>query len=102
VALISIGGIFIEGSDPLVPESPTQEEVTVRIQEFLSSPPISVNVPRDVDRSKTRVWHPGYDVRGAQEDYNSGFLLDRLIELEAEGVVGGLPQKHYSFVGASS
>lgn len=42
-----------------------------------------------------------YDRSGFQEDINVVFPLDRLRELQAEGVIGSISDFHYSFMGAS-
>ena len=102
VALISTGGLHVDGDDPLGPNGPTQEEVVPRIQEFLRSPPVLATIPKDVEGDRLRVRHPGYDIRGALKDHNVIFPIDRLKELESEGVIGELAEENYSFVGASS
>ncbi len=102
IALLSAGGLYVEGDDPLGPDGPSQEEAVPRIQEFLRSPPILSVIPRDVAPERICIRHPGYDIRGALKDYNTVFPLDRLKELEDEGVFGELADEHYSFVGASS
>lgn len=100
--LISTGGIYVEGEDPLGPDGPTQEEAAARIQEFLRSAPTLSVIPKSVSPQRIRVRHPGYDIRGAVKDYNVVFPLDRLKELEAEGFIGELTEECYSFVGATS
>lgn len=102
LALISTGGLFVEGDDPLGPDGPTQEEAVPRIQEFLRGPPSLATIPKDTPASRLCVRHPGYDVRGALRDHNVVYPVDRLKELEAEGVVGELADDFYSFVGATS
>lgn len=102
VALISAGGLFVEGDDPLGPDGPTQEEAIPRIGEFLRSAPVLSVIPRDTATDRLRVRHPGYDICGAARDYNVVFPIDRLKELAEEGVFGELADEHYSFVGASS
>ena len=41
------------------------------------------------------------DRSGFQEDWNVVFPLDRLRELAAEGMIGGVASTHYSFMGAT-
>ena len=43
-----------------------------------------------------------FDRVGFQQDWNVAFPLDRLRELEREGVIGGVADYHYSFMGAVS
>lgn len=102
LVMISAGGLYVEGDDPMDPDGPSQEEAIPRIGEFLKAPPVLSAIPRDVQPVNIRVRHPGYDVRGTVRDHNSVFPLDRLKELQAEGVVGELADEHYSFVGAAS
>jgi D-proline reductase (dithiol) PrdB len=42
-----------------------------------------------------------FDRTGFQEDHNVAFPLDRLNELAARGVIGGVAGLHYSFMGAT-
>ena len=53
---------------------------------------------RDLIMSHTSV---NFDRSGFQEDVNVVFPLERLRELEAEGVVGEVSEFHYSFMGAA-
>jgi hypothetical protein len=102
LALISTGGVFVEGHDPLGPNGPTQQEAVRRIQEFLRGDPALAAIPRDTPAPLLRVRHPGYDIRGALRDHNVVFPLDHLKALEAEGIIGELAEEAYSFVGATS
>ena len=102
VALISTGGVYVDGDDPLGSDSLSQEEAIDQIDEFFRRPPVLSVIPRDVEPDRIRVRHPGYDIRGALKDYNVIFPIDRLSELEAEGVFGELAEDNYSFVGATS
>jgi D-proline reductase (dithiol) PrdB len=42
-----------------------------------------------------------FDRTGFQQDWNIVFPLDRLRELEAEGIIGSVAAYHYSFMGAT-
>ena len=42
-----------------------------------------------------------FDRTGYQQDLNVVFTLDRLRELEVEGVIGSVAEYHYSFMGAT-
>jgi D-proline reductase (dithiol) PrdB len=46
-----------------------------------------------------RITHDYYDHGDAEKDLNIVFPLDRLRELQGEGVVGRLADTHYSFMG---
>jgi len=43
-----------------------------------------------------------YDRTGFQQDLNVVFPIDRLRELEADGVIGSVADHHYAFMGAGS
>jgi hypothetical protein len=64
--------------------------------------PTLSEIPLSVDRSRLRVRHPGYDIRGTERDHNVVFPIDRLIEAQREGLVGEIAETAYSFVGATS
>jgi D-proline reductase (dithiol) PrdB len=61
-------------------------------------------IPGATPASSLRMSHVSvnFDRSGFQEDVNVVFPLDRLRELEAEGVVGSISAFHYSFMGAAS
>lgn len=82
-ALVTTGGIYTEGQSPFVPE----DDMSYR------------EVPKDTPQEKIRVFHRGYDITGPQQDVNCVFPLHRFEELEREGVIGGLADVHYSFMG---
>ncbi len=102
LALISTGGVFVEGHDPLGPNGPSQQEAVLHIQEFLRGDPTLATIPRDTPAALLRVRHPGYDIRGALRDHNVVFPIDHLKALETEGAIGSLADEAYSFVGATS
>jgi D-proline reductase (dithiol) PrdB len=104
IGLLTTSGHFIEGDDPepFGVENMDQETAQARISDFLKSEPVLSSIPVDIPRDKLRVRHGGYDIRAAQEDFNSVLPLDRLAELAQEGVIGGLIENAYSFVGACS
>jgi D-proline reductase (dithiol) PrdB len=56
-------------------------------------------IPGDVRTDQLRVTHGHYDHRHADADINCVFPLDRLRELAAEGVIGGVADKHLGFMG---
>ena len=45
------------------------------------------------------ITHDYYDHRGADRDLNVVFPVDRLREMEAAGVIGGVARRHLSFMG---
>jgi len=56
-------------------------------------------IPGDVRTDQLLVTHGHYDHRHADADINCVFPLDRLRELAAEGVIGGVADKHLGFMG---
>lgn len=83
VALITTGGIYVEGQDAF------EEANDVSYRE----------IPRGTPQERIRVSHHGYDITGPQEDINCVLPLHRFEELEAEGVIGSLADVNYSFMG---
>ena len=59
-------------------------------------------IPGDVDFADIVLSHisANFDRSAFQQDPNISFPLDRLRELAAEGVIGGVSRWHYSFMGA--
>ena len=104
LALITSTGHFVEGKDPepLGAKNMTQQEAIEKISEFVKEAPQLSTLPVDTPEDKLRVRHGGYDIRGVQADPNVAFPLQRLLDLEHEGVVGQLIRQAYSFVGACS
>jgi D-proline reductase (dithiol) PrdB len=56
-------------------------------------------IPGDVRSGDLMVTHGHYDHRHADQDINCVFPIDRLRELAAEGVIGGVGDKHLGFMG---
>jgi D-proline reductase (dithiol) PrdB len=56
-------------------------------------------IPGDVSSADLMVTHEHYDHRHADADINCVFPIDRLRELAAEGVIGGIGDKHLGFMG---
>ena len=56
-------------------------------------------IPTDVDRSRLRINHPGYDHRYAREDINANLPFDRLKELEENGTIGSLSEETLVLMG---
>lgn len=53
----------------------------------------------DAETSNLMVTHHHYDHADADADINVVFPLDRLRELQAEGVIGGIARKHIGYMG---
>ncbi|GAC1608279.1 MAG: hypothetical protein NVS3B26_04550 [Mycobacteriales bacterium] len=101
LALVSAGGVFRVGDDPMGPDGPTQQESLALIKDFLRGAPTLSVIPRDTPDGELTARHPGYDARTAQRDPGTVFPLSVLRELETEGRVR-LAERHYSFTGATS
>ena len=87
-ALITTGGFYVEGQDPYQTDGPEgQGDWSWRA------------IPKDVPRNELRVAHLHYDLSGPRQDVNCVFPLDRMAELEQEGVIGSLASTNYSFMG---
>ena len=56
-------------------------------------------VPTDVPTDELRATHFAYDVRDARSDINVVFPIDTLRGLVADGVIGGLTDEAYTFMG---
>ena len=102
LALITSSGHFVEGNDPepFGIANMSQQEAVRRIDDFLKAEPTLSEIPTTIPIEKLRVRHGGYDVQGSLADPNTSFPLERLRELEEEGIIGRLSASAYSFVGA--
>lgn len=104
LALLTSSGHFVEGDDPqpFGVKEMSQEEAVARVGEFLRMAPQLSAIPVDTPKQRLRVRHGGYDIRGAQADPNVTLPIERLQELEQEGIIGALAPQAYSFVGATA
>lgn len=61
-------------------------------------------IPGDADPADLRMSHTSvnFDRSGFQQDINVVFPIERLRELAADGVIGGVAPRHYSFMGAQA
>lgn len=71
-------------------------------------PPYDVNgdnswrvIPGDARASDLMVTHDHYNHRHADQDINCVFPIDRLRELAAQGIIGGVSDTHLGFMGYS-
>jgi hypothetical protein len=102
LALITSSGHFVDGDDPkpFGIENMTQEEASDRISDFIKAEPSLSAISFDTPEENLGVRHGGYDIRSAQADPNAVLPITRVKELVADGLVGGLLDNAYSFVGA--
>ncbi|WP_153505717.1 glycine/sarcosine/betaine reductase selenoprotein B family protein [Cumulibacter manganitolerans] len=101
LALISAGGVFRVGDDPMGPHGPTQQESLSMINDFLRGTPTLSRLPKDTPDTELTARHPGYDARTAQRDPGTVFPLAVLRELQDAGQIL-LADNHYAFTGATS
>lgn len=101
LALVSAGGVFCVGDDPMGPDGPAQEQSLGLIKEFLRGSPTLSRIPREAADAQLTARHPGYDALTAQRDPGTVFPLTVLRELEEQGQVR-LAGSHYAFTGATS
>ena len=87
--LITTGGYSIEGEQEPMRGYPTFGDEAPQIR----------RIPLDVDRSKLKINHPGYDQKYANEDINCNLPFDRLNELVADGSIGSLSEETLVLMG---
>ena len=85
VALISSGGIH------------HKDQVPFHFKDDVSY----YRIPKDVNMKDLRISHFGYRTDDAQKDPNCVFPIERLHELEAEGVIGEFADPAYTFMGGT-
>ncbi|MBI4497031.1 MAG: hypothetical protein HY689_03910 [Chloroflexi bacterium] len=83
VALITTGGVYLDGQEPF------------NVDGDVSYRPLPTDMPRD----RYRVAHTHYDTSGVKEDVNCVYPIERMRELEAEGIIGRLAAEGYGFMG---
>jgi D-proline reductase (dithiol) PrdB len=84
-ALVSTAGVHLRAQEPFNLEGDNSWRL----------------IPGDVRSGDLMVTHAHYDHRHADQDINCVFPIDRLRELAAEGVIGGVGDKHLGFMGYS-
>ena len=87
--LLTTGGYSIEGEQEPMRAYPTFGDEIPQIR----------RISLDVDPSKLRINHPGYDHRFAKEDHNANLPLDRLSELVEDGTLGSLSEETWVLMG---
>ncbi len=88
--IVSTSGVHLMEQEPFNTDT-AQGDATYRV------------IPGDVQSSDLTVTHAApkehYDTDAPKGDINCVFPIDRLRELEAEGVIGGLAEKHMTMMG---
>lgn len=102
--LLTSSGHFVDGHDPepFGIKDMTQQQAEAMIDDFLKSEPVLSSIPIDTPREHLRVRHGGYHTHGARSDPNVVFPLERMRELQREGVIGTLVDEAFSFMGATA
>ena len=85
IALITTAGFFLDGQDPFERGDCSYREI-----------PNSIQTQALINGHKSAA----YDERGLETDANLAFPLDRFKELAAEGKIGSLNHRHFSFMGS--
>ena len=83
VTLVSATGVYLSDQEPFPAEDPG--DTTYRV------------IPGDADLGTMNIVHGHYDHSEADADPNIVFPLETLRELAADGVIGAVNDKHYSF-----
>lgn len=86
IALVTTGGVHLIGQPPFDMEDP---EGDASFREIPSSTPAGA----------LTITHNYYDHRDADMDINVVFPCERLQDLEAEGFIGRVALRHFSFMG---
>ena len=85
LALVTTAGVHLRGQEPFNPEGEKEFRV----------------IPGDAATADLMITHPYYDHGDADRDINCVFPVDRLRELAAEGIIGGINTFHIGFMGTS-
>ena len=85
IALVTSGGFYLKESQPAFDTVSIHGDTSYR------------EIPKTVRQEELGIAHKHYDHSLAEEDMNIVFPIDRLNELEKEGVVGKVADIHYSF-----
>lgn len=85
VALITTAGFLLDGQDPFEKGDCSYREI-----------PNSIQTQALINGHKSAA----YDDQGLEIDANLAFPLDRFKELETEGKIGSLNDRHFSFMGS--
>ena len=85
VALVTSGGLYLKDSQAAFEA------------ESIHGDPSYREIPRAVQPEDLGIAHPHFDHSLAEQDVNTIFPIQRLVELEKEGIVGKVADTHYSF-----
>ncbi len=85
IAMVCTAGVHLRSQDPF--DTGPRGDVTFR------------EIPGDVNPADLMITHAAYDHSDADRDINCVFPIERLRELAAEGVIGGLASSHFAMMG---
>lgn len=101
LSMISTGGFFCKGDDPMDPPGMTQEEAIKNIAAIFNLPPYLSAIPVNTPRENLVIRQPGYDIRAAKIDPNVVFPYEIMKDLMNKKMFQSSTDNFYSFVGAS-
>jgi D-proline reductase (dithiol) PrdB len=84
-ALVTSGGLYLKDSQPPFDTASIHGDPSLR------------EIPKTVRQEDLGLAHAHYDHGLAEQDINIIFPIQRLLELEREGVIGRVAETHYSF-----
>jgi D-proline reductase (dithiol) PrdB len=85
IALVTSGGFYLKDSQPPFDTESIHGDASFR------------EIPKTVRQQDIGIAHAHYDHSLAEQDINIVFPIQRLVELENEGIIGNLTDTHYSF-----
>ena len=86
IALVTTAGVHLRSQTPYDMED-NEGDPTFR------------EIPSRVQSENLMITHNYYDHKDADQDINVVIPIERLREFEAEGVIGGVAPRHFSFMG---
>ncbi len=86
IALVTTAGVHLRSQSPFDMEDKDGD-------------PTWREIPSQVRLEDLTITHNYYDHRDADQDINVVFPVERLKEIETEGVIGGIAPRHFSFMG---
>ena len=85
IALVTSGGLYLKDSQTAFNTTSIHGDPSYR------------EIPKTARQDEFGIAHANYDHSLAEQDINVIFPLERLIELEREGIIGRVAETHYSF-----
>ena len=92
IALVTTAGVNVRGVEPAFDYEREQNEP-------MRGDPTYRRIPRDVRQEQIQTGHLHINNDDIAQDVNVALPLQRMLELEREGVIGSLAETNYSFMG---